>query len=55
MNKTLKLVVYRNNLRYVVGEAYVEVDDNMNVDWARAEINITNSVITEMLDSPNME
>lgn len=55
MKKTLKVVVYRNNLRYVVGEAYVEVDDDMDIDWAKAEINITNPTITEQLSSPDME
>lgn len=55
MEKTLKVVVYRNNLRYVVGEAMVNVDDNMDVDWTKVEINITNPTITEQLSSPDME
>ena len=55
MQKTMKVVVYRNNLRYVVGEALVNVDDNMDIDWTKAEINITHPTITEQLSSPNME
>lgn len=49
MKKSLHVVVYREGLRYVVGDATVEVDENMDIDWKKAEINITNPIITEML------
>ena len=49
MKKSVHIVVYRDGLRYVVGDATVEVDENMDIDWKKAEINITNPEITEML------
>jgi hypothetical protein len=49
MKKTLPITVYRYGLRYVVGEAKVEVDENMEIDWKKAEINITHPMVTEML------
>lgn len=52
MKKSLHIVVYREGLRYVVGDATVEVDENMEIDWKKAEINITNPEITEMIEGP---
>lgn len=49
MKKTLPIAVYREGLRYVVGEARVEVDENFEIDWKKAEINITNPVISEIV------
>ena len=49
MKKSLHVVVYREGLRYVVGDTTVEVDENQEIDWSKAEINITNPVVTEML------
>lgn len=49
MKKSVHVVVYREGLRYVVGDATVEVDEKMDIDWKKAEINITNPEITEMI------
>lgn len=49
MKKTLPVAVYRHGLRYVVGEAMVDVDAHFEIDWKKAEINITNPIITEII------
>jgi hypothetical protein len=54
MRKSLHVVVYREGLRYVVGDVTVEVDENMEIDWSKAEINITNPEITEMIVGPTV-
>lgn len=50
MRKSVHVVVYRDGIRYVVGDATVEVDDDFQIDWSKAEINITKPEITEMLE-----
>lgn len=55
MKKSVKVVVYREGLRYVVGEVTLEIDENQNIDWSKAEINITNPEITEMISGPTKE
>lgn len=50
MKKTLPIAVYREGLRYVVGEAKVEIDENFEIDWKKAEINITNPIISEIIN-----
>ncbi len=49
--RTVPVAVYRNGIRYVVGEAGVEVDDDGTVNWRNTEINITNPVLSEIIPS----
>jgi len=46
--RTLPVAVYRNGIRYVVGEAGVEVDDD-EIDLNNVEINITNPVLSKII------
>ena len=55
MKKRVHVVVYREGLRYVVGDVTVEVDEDLEVDWNKAEINITRPEITEMISGPTKE
>lgn len=49
--RTLPVAVYRDGIRYVVGEAYVEVSDDDTVNLQNVEINITNPVLSEIIPS----
>ena len=51
MKKTLPVTVYREGLRYVVGEAMVDIDENFEIDWKKAEIDITHPIVTEILNT----
>lgn len=49
--RTLPVAVYRDGIRYVVGEAGVEMNDDDTVNWRNVEINITNPVLSEIIPS----
>lgn len=49
--RTVPVAVYRDGIRYVVGEAGVEVDDDGTINWSNTEINITNPVLSEIIPS----
>jgi hypothetical protein len=50
VKKTVPVAVYRKGLRYVVGEAMVEIDTTLydGVNLNEVEINITQPVLTKI-------
>jgi hypothetical protein len=51
VKKTLPVAVYRKGLRYVVGEAMIEIDEDLKnafTDWSKVEIDITNPILSEI-------
>lgn len=50
VKRTVPVAVYRKGLRYVVGEAMIEIDDTLydGVNLNEVEINITQPVLTKI-------
>lgn len=51
IRRTVPVAVYRDGIRYVVGEAGIEVEDDDNINWSNVEVNITNPVLSEIIPS----
>ena len=47
--RNIPIAVYRDGIRYVVGEAGVEVNDDDTINWRNTEINITNPILSEII------
>jgi hypothetical protein len=47
---TVPVSVYRDGIRYVIGEAGIDIDDDGTINWKNVEVNITHPVLSVVSD-----